>query len=233
MHIASRYIRRYIDRLRDSNVRRREMPLPALGAWVVAGGGLLLTYIVLALVLIPGNEPREYHFINERGAITALSALCLAAAAGLAFVSFFISKRRTERLFWLFFSLALGFFALDELMEGHERIGAVLQRVPWLTLPDSFRNWNDVVVISYGIVAVAFLICFLPAILRYPRFLEALAVAIAFYSIHTLIDSTQEPRTTLSAILEESAKLFCSATPALASFIGLLSRLKPVFKQDR
>ena len=49
-----------------------------------------------------------------------------------------------------------------------------------------------------------------------------LTVAFCLYCMHTFIDSTQEPRTTVSVILEESAKLFSCAFLAISMLVGLL-----------
>ena len=65
----------------------------------------------------------------------------------------------------------------------------------------------------------------LPDILRYRMVLELFVVAFVFYVLHTVIDSTQEPYTTTSVILEESAKLFCGTFLALGAFIGFLGVL--------
>ena len=83
-------------------------------------------------------------------------------------------------------------------------------------------SWNDVIVILYGVVALPVVLALLPDILRYRMVLELFVIAFVFYVLHTLIDSTQEPYTTTSVILEESAKLFCGAFLALGAFIGFL-----------
>jgi len=79
-----------------------------------------------------------------------------------------------------------------------------------------------VIVIGYGVIALTLGYYFLPEILRYPRFFEFLAIAFVFFFIHTLIDSTVEPRTPVSAIFEESAKLFCMALLSFSMFIALI-----------
>ncbi len=63
---------------------------------------------------------------------------------------------------------------------------------------------------------------FLPEILRYPRVMEMMGIAFLFYFIHTFVDSTQEPRTDLSAIIEESAKVFCAEYLAISMFVAIL-----------
>ncbi len=147
--------------------------------------------------------------------ITALSAIFLAMGGGFAFASFFMSpdQENRHRYFWLLMAMAIGFLSLDELVGFHEEMGRYLnyRSVSGEAPFGIFRNWNDVVVISYSIPALFFMIYFLPSLLRYPRVFEILVIAFSFYGIHTIIDSTQEPATTLSYILEESAKLYCSS----------------------
>ncbi len=79
------------------------------------------------------------------------------------------------------------------------------------------------IVILYGVAALAMGLVFLPSVLRYPKFIEFLSVAFVFFVIHTAVDSGFEPPTTASAIVEESAKLYCAAFIALAMITGLLS----------
>ncbi len=55
--------------------------------------------------------------------------------------------------------------------------------------------------------------------------LEMFAIAFVFYGIHTFIDSTAEPRTSASAMLEESAKLLSGAFLVIGTFIGFVGVL--------
>lgn len=201
--------------------KRKEIRIPPTNCLIgllVAG---VLFYIFLAILVGPENK-RELHFRSEQGAITALSAIFLAMASGFAGVSFFLapSSGNWFRYFWLLAAFGFGFLALDELLQIHERMD------DWIAAaigdPQIFRNWNDVIVIGYGIVALPILIYFLPEIIRYPKIGETIVVAFVFYCLHTGIDSIQEPNTTVSVILEESAKLFCSAFSAISMFIAIL-----------
>ena len=115
---------------------------------------------------------------------------------------------------------------MDELLEFHERFGRYLDGRHLTGLASSFRGWNDIVVIAYGIAALVGLVFFLPTALKYPRFLELIGVAFFFYLIHTVIDSTQEPPTTTSVVLEESAKLLSSAMLAVTQYVGVLTVLQ-------
>jgi hypothetical protein len=120
--------------------------------------------------------------------------------------------------------LGFGFFAWDDLMQGHERFGEWVGDT-LIGQGQIFRNWNDLVVILYGIAALIFLAYFLPLILSYPKFFEVLAIAFVFYILHTTIDSLAVDRTRQSVILEETCKLLSSANFACAMFVGLIGNV--------
>jgi len=178
-------------------------------------------YLFVCYLASPAHE-KEYQFASEDGALTALSAIFLAAAAAFACVAYYISRKTamTNPLFWLLSAGGFFFLSLDELMKMHEALGWLSEEY-WIE-PVLFRNWNDLIVIGYGLVALSGAFFFIEEVLRYPRFIEALGVAFLFFLLHTIIDSVVEPRTTISAIVEESSKLFCSAFLSLSSFIGMM-----------
>lgn len=212
----------YKNKLKKSLYHRRQiatLPTGWLVALMVVG---LVIYILIAILIAPDGHP-EYHFDKESGIITVFSAILLAMASGFAGTCFLLKHNNTDwlRFFWLLTAFGFLFFAFDELLEFHERLGGLIERSTVGHI-QTFRNWNDVVVIGYGIVAIPILIYFLPEILRLPKVAEMLAVAFSCYGIHTIIDSTQT-RTNLSIILEESAKLFSSAFFALSMLIGILT----------
>ena len=80
----------YWIRLQDSIAEHWKQPFPRIGWLVAILVALVVLYILLALVLIPGGASREFNFSNERGSVTALSAIFLAAGSAFAFVSFFM-----------------------------------------------------------------------------------------------------------------------------------------------
>ena len=116
------------------------------------------------------------------------------------------------------------------MLQFHEHLGYRLDRIDalqqWIS-GTPIRKWDDMVLILYGLAALPLAIHFLPSALRRPRVVEFLALATLFYAIHTLIDAVVEPRTTLSVMCEESAKLFCAAFLALAMLAGLLGLQRP------
>ena len=215
---------RFGDNLREAMIYRKQATLPNVNVIITSVITCTLAYILFAIIAVPANKPREYHFANERGAITALSAIFLAMASSFSIGSLVVHKRVKDPHIWLWVVMALGFaiLALDELLQFHERFGSIIGRY---VSSGIFRNWNDVIVILYGVIALPIMAVFLPSITRYRMILELFAVAFIFYGIHTLIDSTQEPNTTFSVIFEESAKLFCVSFLALGTFVGFLGSL--------
>ena len=210
---------------------RRHAALPGF-RWVTVGMiGFTLTYIICSIWGAPEGKPPQYHFVSERGTITAMSAVLLAMAGTFSLAVLTVNicdcvreEPPKEALpFWPWVLLALGFvsLSLDEVAQFHERLGFVIAEHASSGI---FRNWNDVIVILYGVVAIIFLFLLLPHLLRYRFLLEFFAIAFLFYVIHTLIDSTQRPKTT-TIILEESAKLFCSAFLTLGTFCAFLGCL--------
>ena len=120
--------------------------------------------------------------------------------------------------------------ALDEVLQFHERFGRFIEQH---ISSGIFRNWSDIIVIAYGIIALLIIVSIFPSIMRHKMLLELFIVGFIFYCITTLIDSTQEPKTTISVILEESAKLFCVLFLALGTFVGFLGSLWNLKPSDR
>jgi hypothetical protein len=164
--------------------------------------------------------------------VTTLSAIFLALASIFSGVCFNLSRVRTDflRYFWLLTTVGFAFLFLDELLRFHEMTGRYLD--PTVGVPEGFRRWDDIVVILYGIVALFIMAGFLPEIFRYPRVMEMMGVAFLFYFIHTLVDSISEPRTDLSAIIEETAKVFCAEYLAISMFVATLG-IKAAAKLQR
>lgn len=181
-------------------------------------------WIVASIMLVPGDETAHFHFVDERGAVTALSALFLAAGSAFALVAFLVRHDRVANatsLFWLVAAGGLAVLALDELLQFHERVGGVLDSNPG-SQTTLFRNWNDIIVIGYGVIAVGVGLVFLPVVMSYRHLLPLLATAFCFFAVHTAVDSLADPPTTMSVIIEESAKLFTGAFILLAMLQGML-----------
>jgi len=214
----------YADSIRQSIQHRNSLEPCNISTLLVVVSVFLAGYIFLALAIAP-DDRIEYHFAKEGGIITALSAAMLAMASGFAGLAFYLSDRDRSftRLFWIFSCIGFLFFALDELLEFHEEIGRMIKYEYGQT--DTFRNWNDVIVIAYGVIALPVLIGFIPEIIRYRRVAEIMVIAFVFYVTHTLIDSLTDRATALSHIIEESAKLCASGYFALCMFIAVLGMI--------
>lgn len=223
-------MRRYLTHLRTelrTNTADRESTIgPRMASLTLIFVPLVALYIVVAIVVVPPTEPRNFNFVSERGAITVLSGIFLAMACGFGFATFLLSlgSPRTVRRFWFVVSVALGLLAMDELLGFHEAIGHVLDEIDLMGVTSSttIRRWNDLVVILYGVVALPLGVMYLPTMVRYPSFLKLTGFAFAFYVVHTAIDAVVEPPTLLSVILEESAKLFSGLFLALACLAACL-----------
>jgi hypothetical protein len=217
-------VNNFSNQLRDAAIERRTLDVPNVVFIFVTVAGCTLVYIILAMFLVPLDEPREYQFVSEDGAITALSAIFLASASAfsLSTMTVLILKRDLHKWVWLVLAFGFAFLAFDELLQFHERVGSLVER---FSSSGTFRNWNDIIVIIYGILALPMLIVMLPGLLRWRMVLEIFAIAFLFYMIHTLIDSISEPRTTVSVILEESAKLLSGACLMVGAFIGFIGAL--------
>jgi len=214
----------FSDNLREAMIYRKRAKLPRLNLIITSVIICTLAYIVLSIFAIPSSKPMEHHFISERGAITALSAILLAMASAFSIGSLVVNVRSGDPHIWLWVVMASGFaiLSMDELLQFHERIGSIIGRK---VSSGIFKNWNDVIVILYGVIALPIMAVFLPGIIRYRMLPELLAIAFVFYGIHTLIDSIQDPGTTVSIIAEESAKLFCVLFLMLSAFVGFVGSL--------
>lgn len=198
---------------------------PGVSAPTVAGFVGVIALVIATSILGTSDAP-HYHFVNERGAITAVSSILLSMSAAFGLAAALLSGDRDlrTRVFWFGVCFGMALLAVDELMELHEKIGGKLDAAEATAgvTAAGWRGWNDVLVMLYGVAAIPVGLCFLPTILRYPRMLEFLAVAFAFFVVHTVVDSVTEPPTVASAIVEESAKLYCGAFLALAFLSALL-----------
>lgn len=221
----------YKDKLKNSLLQRKHIAPPPTGFPVALAVAGLCIYIIIAILIAPVGHP-EYHFASERGIITVLSAIFLAMAGSFAGICFLLRHNSNDWLqfFWLLTAIGFLFFSFDELMQFHEKLGGLIKRSS-VGPTRTFRNWNDVIVIAYGVVAIPVVFYFLPEILRLPRVTEILVIAFSCYGIHTIIDSTQR-RTSVSIILEESAKLFSSAFFAISMIFGILTIIASEFNQQ-
>ena len=211
---------------RESWRARSVSPRPPIIGVMCLFIALIIPYLVVSIVFHPAGPTISSDFSDERGTVTILSAVLLAAGAAWAFSAYLLApwRERRYRVFWLITAAAIAFLAIDELFGLHEGIGDKLYEHTALSaLVDHtpLRNLNDAIVILYGVVALPMAIMMLPGLVRVPRVLGLLIIAFAWYALHTVIDSISEPPTDLSIIMEESAKVMCACFIALAMLTGL------------
>ena len=180
--------------------------------------------IAVSILSAPAHDPM-FHF-SEKGLNTALSTLCLSMAGAVSAMVFYLrlSDWSPGALFWLVLAAGCVFLSLDEQLEFHERGGMALYANGVETL-EWFRNWNDIIVIIYGVVAMAIAALFGREILASKHFVVLFAVGFAFYAIHTAVDSTLPRSLAWKDIPEEGAKLACAYflfLAACARFVMLI-----------
>jgi hypothetical protein len=158
---------------------------------------------------------------REGAAVDVLSSMMLAMTSAFAFASFLLSGRGALRWFWLVIGIGALFLSMDELLQFHERMGYAIRESQGPT--KGFRNWNDVIMLAYGIAGILGAAWFLPEILRHPRFLELLLTGFVFFAIHTGIDSLVHGNRATKVIPEESMKLIAGTFFALAALAALMS----------
>jgi hypothetical protein len=172
-------------------------------------------------------EAPHQHF-REGHAVDRAAALFLFVTSVLSIVSWLRCERpRTlKSIFWICFGFGFLFLAADELLMLHEQFGDRI-RDSAIGPTESFRNWNDIIVVGYGIAALILAAPFAPIILSYRWFAEFLLSGLFFYCVHTGIDIAAEPPTSTSRILEESAKLFAVSQFALAALAAAFQKSEP------
>jgi hypothetical protein len=217
----------YVERLRAARARSAAAPAPDWSGGLFWAALALLAYIWLAVQVRPDGAPAHFHFVSEDGAITALSAVLLAAGAALACAAGLLARSASHAgaWVWFLFGAALLFFAIDEQMQFHEQLGSMLNTVA--SRRGATLSWNDILVIGYGAAAVPFLVALLPRLAATPKVPEYLGAAFLMYALHTLVDSVVEPPAAWSVIVEESFKVFAGAGLAAAMLAALVGQVRP------
>lgn len=185
-------------------------------------------YIAVAYLSAPPTEIDRY--FEEGAAIDVMSSLFLVMAGSFAWACCLLCGHLGEgrRLFWFLLAAGFLFVALDEMLQIHETLDEWL-RDTWLGWPPLFRNWNDVIVIAYGVGGLALLGVYWRELARLPRAFGLLGLGGCFYVLHTGIDSLVS-QSAAKTLVEESAKLTATAFFALAmlaAFTAMLAALRP------
>jgi hypothetical protein len=190
---------------------------PVIAVVVVA----LLSFIALSVVLAPAGDI-AINFSDERRSITLLSTGMFLMAGCLAAATLWIERRRSgrARLLWTSLTVLMFYFCADEVLQFHEQLGDYLGAH---ASPGPFRNFNDVIVIGYGLAALPVALLSWREVLRHPRLMTMLMITGALYVGTSAVDSLSEPPTSTSIIVEESIKVFCSTFFMLSMLTGFLA----------
>lgn len=189
---------------------------------------LLFVCAYIAIAYLSGGDRHPDHYFKEGRAIDVMSALFLTMAGSFAWACFLLGGQLSNerRLFWILLAIGFLFVALDEMLEFHETFDEWLRStsVGW---PPLFRNWNDIIVISYGLGGVLLLACYWREVARRPRAAALLGFGAAFYVLHTGIDSLVS-NSAAKNLVEESAKLTATAFFALSMLAAFMAMLQSV-----
>lgn len=204
---------------------RTQAKTPKMLGTIIIMAALTIAYLVRCALVRPDGQPVEFHFVQEWSPLVAYTFLQFSLASAFAFATYLVLHfaKNPHKLVWLLLSMALAFLAMDEILEIHEKLGNAFENRHHSTV---FRNWNDLIVIIYGVIAAGFTLWYLPSLIRFRLAFELFCIAGLFYVIHTSIDALVDPATSVSIILEESNKAFSSVFLMLASITGFLMTLR-------
>lgn len=188
----------------------------------------VLCAIAFSFLFGPASKPM-FHF-SEDGAITALSSTILSITSALAFVVFYLRSNalNIDRLFWLLVCAGSLFLGLDEQLQFHERGGSFVETTE-IGKSSLFRNWNDLVVIAYGVIGLGVAAVFRREVFRFRPFAVFVALGFFFYAVHTGIDALLPVSVAWKDAPEEGAKLlsvYCLLLGVLSQLMAMLGAIK-------
>jgi hypothetical protein len=209
-------VHRYIESIRSSLMAARQGGPRVTSGFAVAVYAFTAAWSATWIVL--GPPVNRDLFLIEGGPLDWLSTIYLGAAAAMAWTAWHAGLRKTDPLSWflLVSTAGLTFLFLDERFQFHEILFArVLSR--WFG-DDSLglRNWNDAIVIGYGVAAMLVILLSLPVLLRHKGLRNFLMAGMVFYGAHTLADSVLSNSLAIKNVLEEPFKLLSVASFFLA-----------------
>lgn len=192
--------------------------------WAVGSYALVLVYLVALATFGPAE--RKHHFFDEGSGVDWMSGAMLATATLFAWTICRSAEREPGRArwFWPASAFGLAFLVLDERFEFHGTLDWMVLEPLFGRAPFGLRNWNDAVVVGYGVVGLVFVVSAIPVVLRYKAFRTLLAAGFAFFALHTAVDLLF-PRTSSAQIVEESFKLLAVTSLMLAYGRALLDRI--------
>jgi len=146
-------------------------------------------------------------FFREGGPIDLLNSTWLIAAAILAWMTWSIAPGSRLHHFWLVAAIGLLFLGIDERFQFHELLNQELKLVP---TPFGLRNWSDLAVLAYGVVALSLLVPVVGHLWREPRLRYLGLLAVALGGTSTAIDSVLASSAE-KTIVEETFKVLSGA----------------------
>jgi hypothetical protein len=181
---------------------------------------VLFASISMSILLTPEGKKLSYHFIEEGGFNTVVTAFFLAAASTLMFATHMSESASGLKSSWIWIvqSVGFAFLSVDEMFQLHEQIGLYFDT---FVSSGPFINWNDLLGAVYGFMAIITALIILPKILPIRSLPELLAMAFLFFMAHMLTDLMVDHSSDFTHIAEESLKLFSAGFLALAGYSAL------------
>jgi len=193
----------------DSKAR----PALPLGSPAPAVYGFTLVYLLACYLGASDLHPNW--LFREGGLLDCLSTLFLMTGAVLAWFCARASRgRRREIAFFSLSALGLAVMSLTERFQLHEHLDEQVLRLTEVA-PFFGKNWNDVIVVAYGVGALIGAVLALETILRHRALRNFLLVGFACYVLHSLIDLAFT-RTQTTDLFEEPFKVLAGASFMLA-----------------
>jgi len=88
------------DNLREAMIDRKKAKLPNVNVLIASVTIFTFAYILYAIFFGPVGKSRSYHFVNERGLITVLSAMFLTMASSFSLGSLVVHIREKDTHIW-------------------------------------------------------------------------------------------------------------------------------------
>ncbi len=204
----------YLANIRASMLAARDEHDPPAGTLLATVYACVVAYLAFWTAVGPAGKWFS-HYLREGSPVDMLSSTFLGTSAALAGVALLMSRHWRSRLFWALCTLGSLFLMLDERLQLHEEAPDWFGSGAWGDPPFGMRNWNDVVMLGYGAVALVLGLLTLPAFLRHRRVRALLVIGFGFFILHTAIDMSFS-KGAMKDVFEETCKLLAGASFMLA-----------------
>ncbi len=210
--------------IHESVLAAREERSPPTVALMAVVYACVLAYLAFWIAVGPDGKWFS-HYLREGSPVDMLSTTFLGTGAALAGVALVMARHWRTRLFWLLCALGSLFLMLDERLQLHEEARDLIGNASWGDPPFGMRNWNDVIMLGYGTVALGLGLAMLPVFLRHRRVRALLLTGFGLFVMHTAIDVSFD-KGALKDCFEESCKLLAGASFMLAFLNAALIELR-------